>query len=165
MRLNGVRRFGLVPLVLALLAPAGCSYMQSQPPPERPLQWEGECSTSRWPVVGDVYLSLNTGAIALLGFVAAAALSNHSNETVPSWDPHPRSSDDVPLFLAIGALGTAATYGLIRSAGYGLQSARDCDRAIAELQRARAGWPPPNGWYWPQPAPPPPALPPPTMSR
>jgi hypothetical protein len=160
MRLNGARRFGLVPLVLALIAPAGCSYMQSQPPPERPLRWEGECSTSRWPVVGDVYLSLNTGSIALLSFLAAALVSsNASDETVPSWDPHPRSTKVVPLFLTVGVLGTAATYGLIRSAGYGLQSARDCDGAIAELQRARAAWPPPNGWSGPpQSSPPPPFM-------
>jgi hypothetical protein len=157
MRVNWGRRS--VPLVFALAAalvvPAGCSYMQSKPPPERPLRWEGECTSSRWPVLADVYLSLNTGGIALLSFVAAAvAASNASDETVPSWDPHPRSTENVPLFLAVGALGTAATYGLIRSAAYGLRSGRDCDQAVAELQRARAGWPPPSVWYWaPPPAP------------
>jgi hypothetical protein len=154
-------RGGLMAAALAglVLAPSGCSYLFSQPPPPRPLRWDGECSTSRLPVAGDVYLAVNSGAIALVGFVGAGIVaSNRSNTTAPSWDTESDSTATTTL-LIVGALGAAATFGLIKSANHGLDSARACDAAQLALLQQQAGWgaPPP----WPAPAyPPPPAGPP-----
>jgi hypothetical protein len=137
---------------LTLTASGGCSHLFSQPPPPRPLQWEGECVASRAPVVGDVVLSLYTGSLAVVGFAGAAFVAgNASNQTVPSWDPQPRSSGGMPLLLALGALGTVGTVGLIRSARYGLQSARACDAAKSDLMSRQMAWPPPPAWTWPPP--------------
>lgn len=143
----------LLAALLVLLAPAGCSYRLSQPPPARPLQWEGECETSRFPVGGDIMGSVFTGSLALGSLAAAGSLTARaSDETVPSWNPDPQTNDGVTTFLVIGALSTVATVALIRSAGYGLRSASACEAARAELVRRRMGWPPP-AWTWPTPPP------------
>ena len=148
MRMMAAVRGGLLgaALVGLALAPAGCSYAFSQPPPPRPLRWDGECSSSRLPVVGDVYLAVNSGALALVGLVGAGiAANNRSNQTVPSWDAKADSST-VTTLLIVGALGAVATVGLIKSANHGLDSARGCEAAQLSLLQQQAGWEPPPVW-------------------
>jgi hypothetical protein len=139
-----------------LVALVGCSPLASRPPPRRPLAYPDECSTSRWPVVGDAYLAANTGGLALL-FVGAAAVEaeRNSNAVVPSWDTHPLTVDKG---LLIGAgLSVAATVALIASARYGLESARACDAAQTQFYVGHVGMPPAPGWpapgtqTWPPP--------------
>src|SRR5262249_3163961 len=108
----GVRvKFGsLVALALAL----GCSHMYSNPPPNRPLVDEHECSRSRGPVVGDTILAVNTGALAvLLWGVAALEYENNQSTVVPSWDTRPLTVNRG--VLVTGVLSTAATAFLIYS--------------------------------------------------
>ena len=151
-RASSARVTAVLCAFLALLMPAGCSHLFSRPPPPRPLYWEGECMSSRAPVVGDVLGSVYTGAIAFVGFAGAALVAqNASEQTVPSWDPEPRTPAAMPYLLALGALGTAATVGLIGSARHGLQSARSCEAAQAELAGRQMGWPPQPAWQWPPP--------------
>jgi len=166
MRVSAASGIGVLAVALpALLTPAaGCSYIFSRPPPKQPLQYEGECSTSRLPVAGDVYWSVEGAAVAIVGFAGAAAVAGSgSNQTVPSWNPRPSTGGLVPVLVGLGALGAVATVATIKSAQYGLQSARDCDAAVAELQRR--AWSAPPVWYWPPPgqpgaAPPPYGAPP-----
>lgn len=164
MRVTAALRAALVGGALAglTLAPSGCSYLLSQPPPPEPLRWEGECSTSRLPVVGDVYLAINTGALALVGIAGAGiAANNRSKEIAPSWDTKADSTATTTL-LIVGALGAAATVGLIKSASHGLDSARGCEAAQLSLLQRQAGWGAPPAW--PGAATPPPpagAVPPP----
>src|SRR5687768_3667528 len=100
----------LLTAFVSFIASGGCSHMFSRPPPPRPLVWEGECTASGAPVVGDVLLSLYTGSIAVVGFAGAAIVArNASDQTVPSWDPEPRTPESLPYLLALGALGTAGT--------------------------------------------------------
>ena len=133
-------------LASALMFPAaltGCSPLASVPPPKRPLVSLDECSTSRWPVAGDVYWAVSAGSMALL-FLGAAAIedANNQNAVVPSWDAHPLTVSKG--LLVGGMLSIAATVALIRSAQYGLDSARACEAAQAELFRRMppGQWPP-----------------------
>jgi len=137
----------LVRLAGFAIALGGCSALSSRPPSRRPLLYPEECSDSRWPVVGDVYLAVNTGSVALLFATAAGIEYAHNTTTVvPSWDQH-RLSVDKGLLIG-GALSVAATVALIRSARYGLESARACDDA--RLEPFRPGLSPPFS----QPSPP-----------
>jgi hypothetical protein len=134
-----VRSAGVISLSLALtLTSAACSPLASVPPPNRPLVSPEQCSDSRWPVVGDTYLAINTGSISLLLFgVAAAEYAENTHKVVPSWDARPLAVS--PGLLIGGVLSAAATAALIRSAKYGLDSARACERARAELYTRNPG--------------------------
>ena len=135
-----------VVLVAALAFPAaltGCSPLASVPPPKRPLVSLDQCSTSRWPVAGDVYWAVSTGSMALLFLgVAAGEDAHNQSAVVPSWDTHPLTVSKG--LLVGGMLSIAATVALIKSAQYGLDSARACEAAQAELfGRMQPGqWPP-----------------------
>jgi hypothetical protein len=135
-----------VVLAAALAFPAavtGCSPLASVPPPKRPLVSLDQCSTSRWPVLGDAYWAVTAGSMALLFLgVAAAEDAQNQSAVVPSWDTHPLTVSKG--LLVGGMLSIAATVALIKSAQYGLDSARACDAAQAELfGRMQPGqWPP-----------------------
>lgn len=147
--------------IAAALTQGGCSYVTSVPPPRnRPLSHTNECSDSRWPVVGDVYLALNTASLALILFGAAAILNGHRSTTPSaSWVP-PGDSGATP-YLAAGLLATASTVLVVKSAGYGLASARACDVARIDLfmrpPEPHSGQP----WHPPAGTPPPPSPSPP----
>jgi hypothetical protein len=122
------------------------------------MHFMSECSDSYWPVIGDGYLALNTGSIALL-FLGAAAVqhSGASTEVVPSWKPQPQADANVPEFVTVGMIATAATVALIQSARYGARSADACERArIRLIQGPPVGLPPGTPFDLPVYAPTPP---------
>jgi hypothetical protein len=148
-RLKHPRAFRLTTALIGVSLGGGCSLIASQPPPTQPLRTMSECSDSRLPVYGDIYLAINTGALALVGLAGAAITQNGaSNEIVPSWDPHPRSNSGVASLLTFGVVTAAATVGLIGSARYGLRSAAACQAAQLEFFRRGYEFPtrPPPPW-------------------
>lgn len=113
----------------ATLLVSGCSYLFSQPPPPRPLVYGDECSSSRWPVVGDVYWAINAASLAVLFFAFAGyEYQQNTQRVVPSWEPPRTLTVDRGLFIA-GTASASATTLFVSSAQYGLRSARACDAA------------------------------------
>ena len=139
--------------LIAALATSSCSFMMSKPPPPRraPIATFYDCSDSTVPVWMDGYWILNAGAVALVGFGGAAARDSQARDDIaPSWNARPDSSD-VYTLLAIGALATGATIGLIYSAMYGARSADACVTARADFLSRQPVYPA----YPVYPAPPP----------
>jgi hypothetical protein len=125
----------------------GCSPLASVPPPKTPLVALDQCSTSRFPAGADIYWAVNAASLAVL-FWGGAAIEYAHNQTatVPSWDPKPLTVGTG--WIVGGVLSTAATFALIKSAQYGLKSARDCEAAQVELMmRSPYAQPPPGQPY------------------
>ncbi|MDZ4695121.1 MAG: hypothetical protein SGI86_08210, partial [Deltaproteobacteria bacterium] len=116
---------------VAVTAMPGCSYLFSRPPsPLTPQANFVPCSSSRWPVVGDAYWAVNAfGFTALASGVALSESERQSKAIGPSWDDGARQNDSVKSYWIVAGLAAAATIGIVQSARYGLQSARDCDDA------------------------------------
>jgi hypothetical protein len=141
---------------LALATALGCSALASVPPPNHPLASPEECSSSHGPFVIDSIAAANAGGLAAILLAAAAIEYGQDTDTVvPSWDARPLNSSRG--LLVAGGLSVAATVALIRSAQYGLDSARACQGARTELYSRNPGpYPSSTGEpLWP-PAPAPP---------
>jgi hypothetical protein len=122
----------------------GCSAILSQPPQSTPLASPADCSTSIAPPVGDVILAAVSGGIASAGLgIAGLEKLRASNETAPSWDPHPTADANANTYLVVGLAAVPAAVALVMSARHGFRNAKACRVATGDLQRQRE--PPPLG--------------------
>jgi hypothetical protein len=122
----------------------GCSAILSKPPQATPLGSLTDCSTSVAPPVGDVILAAVSGGIAAAGLgIAGLEKLRASNETAPSWDPHPTADANANTYLVVGLAAVPVAVGLIVSARHGFRSAKACKVATWDFQRQQG--PPPPG--------------------
>jgi hypothetical protein len=128
-------------LAVALVL-GGCSAILSQPPPATPLAAPSDCSASAAPPVGDVILAAVSGGVAVAGVgIAGLEKVRASNETAPSWDPHPTADANANTYLVVGLAALPVAVGLVMSARHGFRSAKACRAATSDFLRQRE--PPP----------------------
>jgi hypothetical protein len=116
----------------------GCSTILSKPPQATPLASLTDCSTSIAPPVGDVILAAVSGGIASAGLgIAGLEKLRASNETAPSWDPHPTADANANTYLVVGLAAVPVAVGLVMSARHGFRSAKACKVATWDFLRQR----------------------------
>jgi hypothetical protein len=129
--------------IAVALVLGGCSAILSTPPQATPLASPTDCSTSVAPPVGDVILAAVSGGVAAAGLgIAGLEKLRASNETAPSWDPHPTADANANTYLVVGLAAVPAAVALVISARHGFRSAKACKAATSDFLRRRE--PPPG---------------------